>query len=79
MYIDIDAKREGVVHAPDADAAAVAASIPTNAPIVRQESLSPIISPAGAGNGAAQRQWRSGTTGGNVKKCAGWGEGSLRW
>jgi hypothetical protein len=74
----VDAKREGVVLHPDAAASAVAAAEGEGsaAVMVRQESLSPIISPAGAGNGATQRQWLSGATGG--KKRGGWGEGSLR-
>ena len=90
VYIDVDAKREGVVILlPSAEDAAAGgagegqgegSSRGSAAFVVRQESLSPVISPAEAGIGATQRaqQWRSGAaTGGKTR--GGWGEGSSRW
>lgn len=82
VYIDIDAKRAGgggvgvegtTTASADADAVTADQNTPAGGAggiVVRQESLSPIISPAGAAMGATQRQWLSGTRG---KKRGGWG------
>lgn len=87
VYIDIDAKRGGGGNG-DGTATAFDAASADDTPaggaggMVRQESLSPIISPAGAATGATQRQWLSGTMGNRErggKKRGGWGNASLRW